>query len=159
MFNVFDVIALLMMGFGAYFGFETGIIASIFYISSGFVGMWAAQRYVPEPGLQFYVVFLAGAGVVILAGFVASKILKSVCLGMTDRVVGAFLGLLLGFAIIATVVLPLASHMKGKTQKAVCSSFTGSRMLPSLQKAFPRVKQFEMKDLKEILPLSGSSKK
>ena len=64
MFNAFDFLSILIIAGNSYFGYQTGIIACLFYILSGFLGMWAAQSFAPEPKFNFYLVFLAVAAVV-----------------------------------------------------------------------------------------------
>jgi len=153
MFTIFDGITLLFLLAGAYCGFKTGIIASIFYIASGFAGMWVAQHYVPVPGVKFYVYFLAAAGGVILLGFVAGKLMRTVSLGAIDRLIGACLGILLGLAVVSTVLVPLSHHLSPKFRKAVTVSYTGSHLIPRLQKIFPQVRQFDTDEIKSIFPL------
>ena len=101
MFNIFDIIVIvLVLGFG-YLGFETGILASLFYILSGFVGIWAAQEFSAKIDINFYVMFFGGAGIVVLVGLFIRKLLKSIFLGNFDRVIGAFLGIFLGVSVSA----------------------------------------------------------
>ena len=96
MFNYFDVIVIaLLLGFG-YLGYETGILASLFYVLSGFVGIWAAQEFSSKIDLNFYILFFTAAGIVILAGLFIRKLLKTVFLGGFDRMVGTILGIFMG---------------------------------------------------------------
>lgn len=153
MINIFDMFVLLVLVFSGYFGFQTGIISSFFYISSGFFGLWAAQNYSEGPGLKFYVIFSAGSGLIILLGFAAKQIFKKIFLGNVDRMVGGVLGLLLGLAIVGTIVLPVSHHFSEKKRQIVHSSYTGTHIIPVLRKLFPKVKQFRIGDIKEIINL------
>jgi membrane protein required for colicin V production len=153
MFNFFDIFVLVIVGSCVYFGYQTGIIASIFYILSGFVGMWAANKFAPNPGVNFYLVFFAGAGTVVLIGFIIGKIFKKALLGMFDRVAGVVLGIILGLAITGTVVFPIAYHFPESIHNKVINSFSGKKFMPWLRKMYPDIKQFNFDDLKNKIHL------
>ncbi|HBU68790.1 MAG TPA: hypothetical protein DEE98_00220 [Elusimicrobia bacterium] len=153
MFNYFDLLSIILIVFGAFFGFQTGIIASIFYIASGFAGMWAADRFAEGSGIGFYLIFAAGAGVLIMIGFIAGKLLKAFLLGTVDRVIGLVLGIMLGCVIVGVVVLPVSRHMPAAVRKAAFSSFSGAKIIPFIQKLYPRVKDFDVRDIEVALPM------
>jgi uncharacterized membrane protein required for colicin V production len=148
MFNFFDVIVIVVAGLTAFLGFQTGILSSLFYIGSGFVGMWAAQHYAPGTGGEFYLVFVLVAGFVGLVGFVLSKMLKTVFFSTPDRIVGAVLGIIMGIALVATVFFPVAYHLPASMRKMVASSCSGTHLLPPMKKLFPRVEQLQFPEVK-----------
>jgi uncharacterized membrane protein required for colicin V production len=150
--NFFDIVALAIVALSVYCGYQIGVIASFFYVVSGFVGIWAAQKFSPQPGMNFYLVFFAGVGVVILTGFFISKLLKKLFVEWADRLIGAFIGLALGFVIVGTVVVPLSYHMPKNIKQYVVSSFSGTKFIPKLQAMFPKVEQFRLQDIKDKIP-------
>lgn len=155
MFNYFDVITLLIVLAACFFGFQTGIIASLFYVASGFIGMFVARTFSPGPGMKFYLFFAAGAGGAILIGFIISRILKKIFLGTLDRLSGAVLGLLFGVVLISILLLPLSGSLRGEMRKAVLSSCSGSHILPLSRKMFPQFEEFcngRIEQIEEILP-------
>ncbi|MBN1621871.1 MAG: CvpA family protein [Endomicrobiales bacterium] len=153
MFNIFDSITLIIIVLSTYFGFRTGVVASLFYVLSGFIGMWAAQTFAPEPKMNFYLVFIATAGVVSVVGFVIKSVLKKLFLGWLDHTGGIILGFLLGLVIVSTVLFPVSYHLPKKMREKVVSSFLGRNFMPVLQETFPKVRQFKIDDIKEKIKL------
>lgn len=153
MFNYFDLVVLAVLALSGFFGFQTGILSTVFYVSSGFFGMWAAQKYSQGPGTKFYFIFLAGAGCVILLGFIVQQIFKKVFLGKIDRLIGGALGVLLGLVIVGTVVLPVSHHFSERQRQFIHSSYTGSNIIPVLRKLFPRVEQFKLENIRQAIKL------
>lgn len=150
--NYFDLVVLLLVAASVYFGYKTGIITSLFYILSGFIGMWVAQKYANGLKFDFYVVFMATAASVIIIGFVVSHLIKKLPFIWIDHLCGALLGLILGFVITGTVVFPVSYHFPKKAKDIVVASFTAEKLIPKFQKLFPKVKQFELKDIKDKMP-------
>jgi uncharacterized membrane protein required for colicin V production len=158
MFNFFDVIVIaLVIGFG-YLGYETGILASLFYVLSGFVGIWAAQEFSSKIDLNFYILFFTSAGIVILAGLFIRKLLKSVFLGGFDRMVGAFLGVFLGVSASIFIVLSFPPKVSEKSREVVLKSYTGSSAVPFLEKFFPQA-ELKLEQVKDSIKLPKFSKK
>jgi uncharacterized membrane protein required for colicin V production len=158
MFNFFDVIVIaLLLGFG-YLGYETGILASLFYVLSGFVGIWAAQEFSSRIDINFYMLFFAAAGIVILAGLFIRKLLKAVFLGGLDRMIGAFLGVFLGVSVSIFIVLSFPPKVSEKSRKVVLTSYTGSSAVPFLEKFFPQA-ELKLEQVKDSIKLPKFSKK
>ena len=155
MFNLFDAIVLLVMVSALCLGFQTGIIVSLFAVLSGFAGMWSAHMFSAPLGMNFYLVFFGSAAMVLLAGYVVSRVCKAFFMGGADRLIGALLGLVLGVAITVTVLLPLSGSLPKKARETVLASYSGSRLIPRLQKAFPGVRQFRLDKVKDYMSLSG----
>jgi len=152
MFNLFDGIVLALIMCGGYLGFETGILASLFYILSGFVGIWAAQEFSDKFDINFYLMFFAGAGIVIVAGILIRRLLKAVFLGTLDRVIGAFLGIFLGVSASIFIVLSFPPKISEKYHKVVLTSYTGSHAVPYLEKFFPQA-ELKLEKVKESIKL------
>jgi len=146
------VIVLAVIGMCVYFGYQTGIVASIFYILSGFVGLFMAQKYCPEPNINFYLVFAASAVCVIIIGFLIGKIFNKLLLGTLDRLGGVILGMILGIVMVGVVVFPISYHMPQSIHNKVTQSFSGSKFIPFFQRMFPKMQQFKLSDIKESLP-------
>lgn len=145
--NGFDIFALVLGLLCFYFGFHTGIIASVFYVASGFVGMWAAQAYAAKFGLNFYVAFLCAAASVALAGFILSRIFRALMLGFFDRIIGGVLGVALAVCIVAMAIVPVSSKFTPAMRSAVVSSYAVKKIVPCFRKMFPRVKHFDITEL------------
>jgi len=158
MFNIFDVIVIaLLLGFG-YLGYETGILASLFYILSGFVGIWAAQEFSSRIDINFYLLFFTAAGIVTLVGLFIRKLLKAVFLGGFDRMIGAFLGIFLGVSASIFIVLSFPPKVSEKSRKVVLTSYTGSSAVPFLEKFFPQA-ELKLEQVEQSIKLPKFSKK
>jgi uncharacterized membrane protein required for colicin V production len=153
MFNGFDIVVLIVVLLTTFFGSKTGIIASIFYIASSFIGMWVAHRFSAVVGINFYLLFIVTAAVVIFAGYLISKLFHAVLLGPADRIGGGVLGLILGILIVATIVVPLIRHSPSAAKKYALSSFTTTKVLPFTEKAAPIVRRVKIEELRENLDL------
>jgi uncharacterized membrane protein required for colicin V production len=153
MFNAFDIAVLAVILLTAYFGSKTGIIASIFYVASSFVGMFVAHRYADAMGLNFYVAFLVSAAVVILIGYLIGKLMKAFFLGLFDRLGGAVLGLVLGVLIAATVLVPVASRMPEKARATAMASYTVARIGPSVRRFVPQSHRLKVEEVRDNMDL------
>ena len=149
----FDTLAIAIIAFSAYFGLRTGAIASLFYIISGFTGMWAAQHFARDPGVMFYLVFFATAGIIALIGFGLSRVAAKLLLSPFDRIAGSLLGALLGVIIVGVIMFPLTYHLSVRVQQAAQASYGGRYLLPQMQRIFPQVKQFRIPSFKKELTL------
>ncbi|MBN1822831.1 MAG: hypothetical protein JW803_00770 [Endomicrobiales bacterium] len=138
----------LIAVFGA-LGYETGIITSLIWILSGFSGMWAAQDLSGRIGVNFYAAFFAASAAVIVGGFILSRMVKIVIPRLIDGIVGAGLGLILGLTVVGLVIIPFSSGWHAGLRKGIVKSYAAKKMVPELKKIFPRVKDFDIKGLKD----------
>lgn len=152
MFNLFDLVAGLVIVAAGFFGYQTGLLASVFYMVSGFVGMFVAQKFAAQLGINFYVLFFLAAAVVVVAGFMLGRLLKSVFLSPADRLSGFLLGAVLGVVVVVAVAVPLAGNLLPKTKKTVETSFSVTRVMPRLQRYVPEVADFTPVQVKRALP-------
>ena len=152
MFNIFDIATLALVLLCAYFGYNTGIIASVFYMASGFAGMWAAHAYAARLGLNFYVAFVLAAAVVILIGFILGKIFKAVFLGGLDRLGGVIFGILLGIVIFGVVVFPLTNKLPAHWRRKANQSFSTLKIMPLLRKCLPNINELNIGTVEESMP-------
>jgi uncharacterized membrane protein required for colicin V production len=150
--NIFDAAILIIVLLCAYFGFNTGVIASVFYMASGFAGMWAAHEFSVRLGLNFYLTFVLAAAVVILAGFILGKIFKGLFLGGLDRLGGVILGVLLGLVLFGVIVFPLSKKLPAGWQRTAHASFSTVRIMPVLRKLLPDINALNLDTVKESLP-------
>lgn len=150
--NLFDAVILLVVFACAYFGFNTGIVASVFYMASGFAGMWAAHEFAARLGMNFYITFAIAAAIVILAGFLLGKIFKGLFLGGLDRAGGMLLGVLLGLVIFGVIVFPLSKKLPEGMRKTAHSSFSTVKVMPVLRKLLPDIGALNIDTVKESLP-------
>jgi uncharacterized membrane protein required for colicin V production len=153
MFNIFDVVVLGVLLLGAYAGSQVGILASVFYVASGFAGLSAAERFARGSNIKFYLVFVAVAAAVIGTGFLLARLFKKIFLGTLDRVAGALLGIVLGVVVTATVLLPLTRFLSARGQEKAAASYTVSHALPRLYEELPQLERFKPDRLPDIFPV------
>lgn len=108
--NFFDIIALVILGYGAYKGYRNGVILEVAGLLGVVIGFWAGMRLafifanyyrdtfkVPEnwiPALAFFTAFAIGLGAVFLAAKAATTLLKTAQLNLPNRLAGATFGIL-----------------------------------------------------------------
>ncbi len=156
MFNLFDVIFLVILAAGGWFGFKTGFVASSFYLVSGFTAMAAARAYSAKTGADFTLVFTVTVLAAILVGYLLGRIVGALIFGIFDRLGGALLGIILGLLAAAFVVTTLPPKFSPQSREMLLSSFTAARVIKPVQKAasfvpgmrHPRARQNGMTDKK-----------
>lgn len=152
MFNIFDVVSIILILSCAYFGFSTGIIASVFYVSSGYAGMWVAHKFSAQWGMNFYLVFILAAAGVVLIGFILGKVLKGLLLGGFDKFGGLVFGIALGVSIFSVGLYPMIGKLPAKWQDKAYSSFSSAKVMPYMRKLLPEISEFSIQTVKESLP-------
>lgn len=106
--NIIDIIALVAVGYGVFKGFRNGVVYEVAGLLGLIVGVWAGMRLafifadwyrenttLPEnwiPLIGFLTAFLIGMGVVVLAGRLITKLVKTIQLNMVNRAAGGAFG-------------------------------------------------------------------
>ncbi|MEM7035504.1 MAG: CvpA family protein [Bacteroidota bacterium] len=137
--NLIDIVVLLAVGFGAFRGFRNGVIHEVFGLLGLVVGIWAGMRLafifanyyrdnfeIPEnflPLLAFLTAFAIGIGIFILAGKVATMVVKTVQLGLVNRAAGAVFGGL-KFAFLVGTLLSMIGNSQVITEETKEGSAT-----------------------------------
>lgn len=119
----FDLLFLGVLIVGYYLGHKTGIIGSLFYVFSGFVGMVVVQRFgnqFPVPAAAVFAVVVIGF---IIVGMVCRRIFNWIFLSLFDRLFGGLLGIFLALIVMANV-LAINDNFKG--QDNVCNAVVQS---------------------------------
>ena len=118
--NLIDIIALVLIGVGAWRGYRNGMITEIAGLLGLVVGVWAGMKLafifanyyrdhfdIPDnyiPLLAFLTAFLLGIGGVYLLGRVLHKVVHSVALGLPNRAAGVAFGAAKWAFIVGTVL-------------------------------------------------------
>lgn len=140
MYNSVDIICgaiLLILGL---FGYHTGAIASVFYVASGFVGVFVAQKYATNLHVNFVVLFLAVTLGLIAFGMFSRAMARLFLLGFFDRAAGFIIGALLGVALLAVALEPAAEKFSEPMRIKIHNSYTAKRLLPKALAAIPALK-------------------
>ena len=151
MFNGFDIIFLVIVLLFCLAGFKTGIVSTIFSLGSGYAGLLAATKYSAQLGINFYLLFLIVAVAVIALGLFLGRLAQDELLGTFDNVMGMGLGSCFGIMLISILMFPVLNKLTWKQQVFVVSSFSGTRIIPSVQKLLPPVKEVSFKQIKQML--------
>jgi membrane protein required for colicin V production len=108
--NFIDILVLVAVGYGAFKGFQNGVIYEVAGLLGLVVGVWAGMRlaflfadYYKDnfdlpgkwiPVLAFLTAFLVGMGAVWLAGRIVNALVKTVQLNLVNRLAGSAFGVL-----------------------------------------------------------------
>ncbi len=140
MYNSVDIIcaaALLVLGL---FGYHTGAIASVFYLISGFAGVFVAQKFSATLHVPFAVLFLAVTLGLIAFGIFSRAMARLFLLGFFDRLVGFGIGVVLGIFLLAVVLAPGAEKFSQSVKDKVHASYVSKRLLPLVMAKLPGLK-------------------
>src|SRR5271157_4474180 len=151
MFNGFDIIVLVFVLLFCMAGFRTGIVSTIFCLSSGFLGLIAATKYTVALGMNFYLVFLLTAVLVIALGLFLGRIVQDKILGTFDNVMGMILGACFGIMLVSILMFPVLNKLSWQNQVYVVSSYSGRHIIPAVQKMLPPVKEVSFKEIKQTI--------
>jgi len=126
---VIDIFILLCLGWGAYKGFRKGFIIQSFVILALVLAIWGGFAFAEklEPFMQrifqitnptsyiisFIAIFLLIIIIVYTSGFLVSKVVDAVSLGMMNRLSGAIFGILAN-ALILSVLIMLFNRVNEK---------------------------------------------
>lgn len=134
----FDLLFLGVLIVGYYLGHKTGIIGSLFYLFSGFVGMVIVQRFGHQFPVSAPAVFAVAVVGFIVVGLVLRKIFNWVFLNLFDRLFGGMLGIALA-VIVMVNVLVINDNFKGqdKVHTAVIGSLSYRYVLTPWQVFVP----------------------
>lgn len=150
-FNGFDIIVLVLVLLFCIAGFKTGIVTTIFSVTSGYIGLYIATKYSGQLGMNFYLVFALVAVAVIALGLFLGHIAQDKLLGTIDNVMGMILGAGFGVMIISILMFPVLNKLSWKNQVYVVSSYSGTHVIPSVQKLLPPVKELSFKQIKQMI--------
>ena len=137
--NLIDIVAIVALGFGAWRGFKNGVIHEVFGLLGLIIGIWAGMRLafifanwyrdnleIPEnilPLIAFLTAFAIGVGIFLLAGKLATMVLKTVQLNLPNRIAGAVFGAA-KWAFIAGTLLSMIGISEVITQETKDNSAT-----------------------------------
>lgn len=141
--NLIDIVALVLIGFGAWRGYKNGMITEVTGLLGLIIGVWAGMRLafvfanyyrdnfdIPEnyiPLLAFLTAFLLGIGAVYLLGRALHKVVHSVALGLPNRAAGVAFGAAKWAFIVGTVL-----SLVGNSQIVAPQTVNESKAYPLL---------------------------
>jgi|GEM_PF-2525428 len=151
MFNGFDLIILVLVLLFCTVGFRTGIVTSLFCISSGYIGLYVAKKYCVLLGMNFYLVFALAALVIILAGLFFGRLAQEILLGAFDNILGSALGAAFAIMMVSILMFPVLGKLSWQNQVYVMASYSGSHIIPWVQKTLPPVKELSFSEIQKML--------
>ena len=137
MYNSLDVIcaaAFLVLGL---FGYHIGAVASIFYIASGFVGVFVAQKYAATLHVNFIVLFVVVTLGLIAFGMFSRALARLFLLGFIDRLAGFVIGVVLGTALLSVALGAVCEKLPEPAQKKIEASYVAKHVVPVAMKKLP----------------------
>jgi len=149
-----DIVLLLCMGWGAYKGFRKGFIIQSFTILALFLAIWGGFAFtgkieplmknhfqMPEATcyfISFVIVFLLIMLLVYFSGFLISKVVSFMALGMINRLSGAAFGLFAN-ALVLSVLMLLFDRVNEKKRYIPSETLTSTRLYEPVGKLAPAV--------------------
>jgi len=119
--NTIDIILLLCLGWGAYKGFRKGFIIQSFVILALVLAIWGGFAFTGklEPFMQrhfgikdtvcyivsFIIIFSLILILVYTSGYLVSKVMDAITLGMINRLTGAAFGIFANALILSVLIL------------------------------------------------------
>lgn len=118
--TILDYIVIGIGFISVFLGITRGVIKEVISLAGWFIAFYVASRYaesfepllprvIEDPSLRmlslFVVVFFIVLLLVMFCSILLSKLIRSVGLGLIDRVLGSIFGLARGFAIVLSLVL------------------------------------------------------
>ena len=159
-----DIIILLCLGWGAYKGFRKGFIIQSFIILALVLAIWSGFAFsaMLEPFMKkhfrmddlacsivsFIVVFLLVLILVYTSGYIVSKVVDAVTLGMINRLSGAAFGIFAN-ALILSVLILLFNRVNDKKQFIKSETLEQTYLYTPIGKVAPAV--FTEKFFKKLL--------
>ncbi len=120
---IIDIIILLCLGWGAYKGFRKGFIIQSFVIIALILAIWGGfaltgrlepfmQRHFHMSGLvcsivSFVIIFLLILILAYTSGYLVTKVVNAVTLGMINRLAGAAFGIFANALVLSVIILLL----------------------------------------------------
>ena len=94
----------------AYLGWKAGLTRSFFAVLSGFLAIFAANKYPYHDGINTYLVFIITALFVIMVGAFILRIIHFFYMNIVDKTGGAVLSVLVWLIVCVNVVVPTLTH-------------------------------------------------
>jgi len=152
MFNIFDGAVIAIIFLIGIFGFKVGVLMSLFYFIAGFGGAWVAQSYSHALGINYYIVFIVVALLLLIIGFVIKRVVGALFLGWLDRSLGFIMGAIIAIWLVISVMYPYTLNMDKAVQGITSVSYFSQKVLPWLNDKFPALQKFSMGDVKDAFP-------
>ncbi len=118
--NYLDIFLLLIIGWGGYMGFSKGLVKELASILGIILGVVLAKNYFPVVDKKLYVLFESEADFISLISTliiflstimifkifanILTKFLKSIALGLLNRIVGALFGILKSTLVLCIII-------------------------------------------------------
>jgi len=152
MFNIFDGSAIVIIFLIGFFGFNVGVLMSLFYFIAGFGGAWVAQSYSHVLGINYYIVFIIAALLFLGIGSIIKKVASALLLGWVDRFLGFLMGAVIGLWLVISVLYPYALNMDKDVRVTTNGSYFSQKVLPWLSNKIPTIQRYKIADFKDAFP-------
>ncbi len=105
--DVFLIVSIILI---AYLGWSAGLTRTFFAVFAGFLAIFAADKYPYQEGLNFYLVFLITAILVIIAGGFVLRIVSFFFMKPFDKAGGAVLSAAVWLIVSVNVIIPTLTY-------------------------------------------------
>ncbi len=143
-----DVGILLLAVLGAWVGMKVGAVSTLFNTLGGLLGSWAASRFYSSAlsvfhsaFLAYFIVFFLVAFTCVTAGVILSQLWENYFLGLSDRFLGAMLGILLSLTLVAVGLIPALMNDVPSARRLLRGSSFAPYLVRVTQKYFSLTSQ------------------
>ncbi|MDR2811936.1 MAG: hypothetical protein LBB06_02380 [Endomicrobium sp.] len=125
--DVFFVIGIILV---IWLGWSAGLTRTFFAVLSGFIAIFASDKYPYQDGMNAYLIFSISAVFVIMVGVFTLRIINFFYLNIFDRIGGVFLSLCVWLIVFINVISPL---LASRTQFCESNSYIYSVIVRTMQ--------------------------
>jgi uncharacterized membrane protein required for colicin V production len=101
--------------------------------------------------MNFYIVFAITAVAIIALGLFLGRLAQDALLGTFDNVMGMILGAGFGVMLVSILMFPVLNKLSWQKQVFVVSSYSGTHIIPAVQKMLPPVKEVSFKEIRQMV--------
>ncbi|BAV58732.1 hypothetical protein AGMMS49573_10170 [Endomicrobiia bacterium] len=101
-----DIFLTLTVVLAVWLGWFAGFTRTFFAFLAGFLAVFAASKYPHQKGLNFYLVFVITALLVIMSGGFTLRLISFFYLNILDRIGGAALGACIWLVVSVNIIIP-----------------------------------------------------
>jgi uncharacterized membrane protein required for colicin V production len=101
--DFFLTLSIVLIG---WLGWFAGFIRTFFAVLAGFLAIFAADKYPYHEGLNFYLVFVITALLIIMVGSFTLRLISFFYLNILDRICGAALSVCVWLIVSVNIIIP-----------------------------------------------------
>jgi uncharacterized membrane protein required for colicin V production len=143
-----DIFLTLSVVLAVWLGWSAGFTRTFFAVLAGFLAVFAASKYPYQEGLNFYLIFIITALLVIMSGGFTLRLISFFYLNILDRIGGAALSACLWLLVSVNIIIPAVFC---GTCMSYGQSYIYKAVFHLMQSEFPVFKDYVPQSLERIM--------